>query len=83
MFVLKIYIFLWLAMDNRILTWDNFQKRNMQGLGRCIMCKNNHESVDHLFVNCPFTREVWKEILHITSGKKKWEKRSLIDCFHS
>jgi hypothetical protein len=53
----------------------------MQGFGICIIYKNNEGYVDHLFVNCPFTREVWREIID-TSGKNRWEKRSLINCFH-
>jgi hypothetical protein len=80
---LKAKIFMWLALENKILTWDNCQKRNMQGPRRCNLCKNNEESLDHLFVNCPFTREVWKKLLLINSGKNRWEQRSLIDCFHS
>jgi hypothetical protein len=59
---LKINIFLWMALANKILTWDNGQKRGWNGLGWCCLCKSENELVDHLFVHCSFTKEVWKEM---------------------
>jgi hypothetical protein len=59
---LKIIILLWISLANKILTWDNGQKRNWIGPGWCCMCKNDCESVDHLFVYCQFTKVVWMEI---------------------
>lgn len=38
------------------------------------------ETVDHLFVSCPFSREVWNEVLSISSGRNKWEQESLMEC---
>jgi hypothetical protein len=37
---LKRRIFLWLALANKILTWDNCKKRAWQGPERCIFYKN-------------------------------------------
>jgi hypothetical protein len=34
---LKAKIFLWLALSNKVLTWDNFKKRAWQGPGWCIL----------------------------------------------
>lgn len=29
---------------------------------RCILCKNQLETVSHLFLHCPFSREVWDSL---------------------
>jgi len=51
---LKTRILLWLALANRLLTWDDGQKRNCVGTDHCILCKCENESVHHLFVTCAF-----------------------------
>ena len=45
-----------LTWDNRILTWDNLQRRGFTGPGICPLCWSNEESVEHLFSFC----WVWK-----------------------
>ena len=60
---LKTKIFLWLALANNILTSDYCQKRNWKGPSWWIMCKDSSESMDHVFVHCPFTNFVWKDVL--------------------
>lgn len=45
-------VFGWLATLNRILTLDNLMKRGICIVNRCIMCKQDVESVTHLFVTC-------------------------------
>jgi hypothetical protein len=34
----KSCVFSWLLLNNKVLTWDNFQKRNKHGPGWCILC---------------------------------------------
>ena len=55
----KIGCFSWLVLRNKILTWDNLQKRGKHGPGICLLCNSNDETVDHLFSCCP----VWKSVL--------------------
>ena len=31
--------------------------------GICLLCKQEHESKDHLFFSCFFSKEIWKKIL--------------------
>ena len=45
----KICCFIWLALMNKLLTWDNLQKRGWTGLGICALCSKDVESVEHLF----------------------------------
>ena len=57
----KIKIFLWLVRQNRILTKDNLRKRGWQGDSSCHFC-SHEESVNHLFVTCPFISQIWNWI---------------------
>lgn len=47
----RIHIFLWLLANNRLVTRDNLDKRNMGKPLDCVFCFE-HESIDHLFVLC-------------------------------
>jgi hypothetical protein len=44
---------LWLAMNNKLLTWDNFLRRGWCGPNKCPLCKENQETITHLFVSVP------------------------------
>ena len=48
----KISCFIWLAVRNRILTWENLQKKGKQGPGICVLCKNDEETTEHIFTKC-------------------------------
>ena len=52
----KISCFIWLDVRCKILTWENLQRKGKQGPSICIMCKEDNETVEHLFINCT----VWK-----------------------
>ena len=55
----KIGCFIWLVIRNKILTWDNLQKRGRSGPGICALCYSDEETVSHLFSKCI----VWKTVL--------------------
>ena len=57
---LKAKITLWLSLNNKILTWDNLQKRRCNGPNRCTLCISNEENVSHLFNFCSYADSVWK-----------------------
>jgi hypothetical protein len=42
-------------------TWDNLNRRQIEGLGRCALCKNANESTFHILISCPFSMKVWTE----------------------
>lgn len=64
----KAGIFLWAALQNRILTTDRIIKMGFHGPSRCILCKQDNETVDHLLYQCPFSIECW----HRIKGKLNW-----------
>jgi hypothetical protein len=58
---LKIKIFMWFLSNRVLLTKDNLMKRKWTGSQKCCFC-NNNETVDHLFLHCPFAKIVWRMI---------------------
>ncbi|CAN1832347.1 Putative ribonuclease H protein At1g65750 [Linum perenne] len=56
----KIQGFLWLCFHNRILTIDNLKRRGFQMPNRCSLCFCEEESVNHIFILCPFSTRVWR-----------------------
>jgi hypothetical protein len=78
---LKIKLFLWLAVNNKIATWDNLLHRGWSGPGRCILCKKETEDCNHLFIICSFTRAVWETLKRHTKGVYCWSGNNLGECF--
>lgn len=73
---------MWCAMENKVPTWDNIQKRNKQGPGWCYLCKNEEESTLHLFLGCPYIREVWRECTRLLGINCIWNGPSLQRAWH-
>ena len=63
---------MWCILENKVPTWDNLQKRNVYGPGWCCLCKNAVESTTHLFLQCRFVAEVWKECSKMSSIQYRW-----------
>jgi hypothetical protein len=59
----KIKIFLWLLLNNVILTKDNLIKRKWIGDPTCYFCDQD-ESVSHLFFHCSTAKAVWAIVAH-------------------
>jgi hypothetical protein len=61
---LKIKVFMWFLNNKVLLTKDNLAKRNWKGSTKCCFC-GAQETVEHLFVSCPFARLLWR-VVHIS-----------------
>jgi len=59
----KVNFFFWILMHNKLLTGDNLEKWKIMGPHRCVLCNNNLESAQHLFMDCTFAKEVWGLVL--------------------
>jgi hypothetical protein len=55
----KISTFLWLLLQNKILTWDNLQKRGFIGPSICHLCNQNEETMEHLLNSCAISADIW------------------------
>ena len=56
---LKCKFFAWLASLNRCLTTDNMLKRGWTCDPICKICRVGDETCLHLFLNCPFSGQIW------------------------
>jgi hypothetical protein len=77
---LKIKLFIWLAMEGKILTWDIIQARGREGPGICYLCNQDSETIDHLFLHCPFTQSVWNKVRIMHGYKTNWFGVNLAEC---
>ena len=59
----KIKFFHWLAQLDRCWTADRLARHGLQHHPRCPLCDQAAETIHHIFIGCPFTRQVWHETL--------------------
>jgi len=78
---IKSKIVLWLALNNKLLTWDNGLKRGWNGPNRCALCKEDAESVFHLFIFCSYAVQVWKMLADSLKPSIAWESENLERSF--
>ena len=67
-FIPKIDIFCWSLAHKSILTGDNLKKRGMEGPTRCPLCKCKEETMDHIMLDCHFSKEVWLKAMNLNLG---------------
>jgi len=79
---LKIKLLVWLAKDQIFLTWDILQKKGWEGPSMCVLCKRSTEDINHLFIDCLFTKKVWNRIKTIQNHKRMREGKTLSECFY-
>jgi hypothetical protein len=59
----RIRFFLWQALKNRCWTADRLQRRHLPHPPRCVLCDQEQETMHHLLITCPFSRQVWHDAL--------------------
>lgn len=62
---MRLKVFLWLMLMDRLNTREMLQKKqfNIQGGTNCAMCNSMIvESMTHLFFSCTFTQQCWLEL---------------------
>ncbi|CAL9010028.1 unnamed protein product [Prunus brigantina] len=55
----------WKALQSRLLTDEFLQKRGVSLASGCSFCYRYGETVNHLFLTCPFVMALWKWLLHL------------------
>ena len=65
---LRVKFFTWLALKKRLWTADRRRRHNLDEHDLCWLCDQEAETVDHLLVNCSFTKVIW------------WNLISWMDC---
>jgi hypothetical protein len=77
----KIKLFTWLVVENKLLTWENLQKRGWIGPSICPLCLLEEETGLHLFVHCSFAQNLWQLITANYSLNTNWCGNSISGCF--
>lgn len=60
----KIVFFLWILLKRRLPTIDLFRKRGLIVPNICSLCMGDAESIEHLFIHCPYGLEIWERLLN-------------------
>ena len=59
----RVKFFHWLACQDRRWTAERLARRGLQHHPRCLLCDQEPETIRHLVLTCPFTRQTWHEVL--------------------
>ncbi|XP_059301783.1 uncharacterized protein LOC132053687 [Lycium ferocissimum] len=84
----KVSCFVWLLAKEAVLTQDNLMKRGTILCSRCFLCGETAETVNHLFLHCKFTQQLWRIFLNlkgiawtmpskVSEALKSWEEAGL------
>jgi len=77
----KIKLFTWLVVENKILTWENLQKRGWNGPSIFPLCSKDSELGLHLFVHCTFSQKLWQFITAAFNLSSSRGGSSISICF--
>lgn len=72
----KIKFFLWILLNGKTLTAENLQKRGINGPSRCPNCLAAEELMHHLFIECHFAINCWRNLSH--NNQIPWNTQNTI-----
>eukprot|EP00253_Pinus_taeda_P013124 PITA_13124 len=72
----KIKFFTWLLLKGKVLTSENLRKRGIIGPSRCPNCCLAEETIQHLFLDCPFAKKCWANLSSM--GNLHWHPQQSI-----
>lgn len=71
-------VFIWLMLNNKILTIDNLMKRGWNKVNRCILCKRRTKTVSHIFSDCQHTQRVRQQAMQLVQQIQGGDYRNVI-----
>jgi hypothetical protein len=79
--------FVWLASLNRCWTTNCLARRRLEHLAKCPLCDQEEETIQHILIQCVFTRDVGFRILsfraaapHSRNGHVETISRLVVQC---
>lgn len=76
----KIRLFIWLALNSKIITGDRFCLHGVIGPSVYYLCLRAEESYDHLFAKCSYTHQLWEEVSMLFAQQGRWRGNTLSEC---
>jgi hypothetical protein len=64
---MKIRVFLWQALQDRLQTGQQLKAKNWKGSARCSLC-DAMEDADHLLFKCPMAEFMWAFVREALGG---------------
>lgn len=58
----RMKVFPWLVYYNKILTAENLAKRGWNMPSTCVLCRQNNESIKHMFFECVFSLTLYTRV---------------------
>ena len=55
----KILNFIWKLLHDSLPIFSILNSRGIAAPTRCLLCDDSDETINHLFLNCPFARAIW------------------------
>ena len=71
----KVTCFTWLLAKEAVLTQDNLIKRGFQLCSGCYLCGEEAETINHLFLHCRMTYQLWKIFINLRGIKWTMPRR--------
>ncbi|XP_015060281.1 uncharacterized protein LOC107006172 [Solanum pennellii] len=59
----KAYFTMWIMMNQRLVTVDRLAQWGIEVEKTCVLCKNDEETAENLFIQCSFARRLWGRLL--------------------
>lgn len=59
----KVKFFAWLALMGRVWTNERRHRHQLESDDTCSFCAQQLETIHHLLLHCPFSKEVWFKLL--------------------
>ena len=70
----KFSFILWIAMHGRLSTGERMRSGNGNGNGNvdaaCVLCQNPLETLSHLFFDCPYSTQIWENLMKGVLGSQ-------------
>lgn len=77
----RTHLLMWNILFDKIPTCVNLMKRSFRGPFWCQLCRNDEKSIEHLFLNCPISKEQWNFIIAHYPFLKNWQGMNILDAW--
>lgn len=72
--------FVWKTMIKRVLTQSRLCKMGILQTSQCYLCWNGTKTLDHLYFDCAFTKDVWETMLKEIHPTRRRARNYVNEC---